>query len=394
MSKLKRFELFPKRFGWYPAVWLIYLSMPLTYALQSSGWRMAAGLLLIMVFIAVYRQLYFVEGRRYRNWLWAQMSVILAIALVVHPSCIFLGLYVPHNMATAGNDRQFHWMWGGFLLMTMLPLAVYRERVSDTDMLFFTPFLALMWISPWAFRSLNKRRELRKELDQANEQIGELVKREERMRIARDLHDTMGHALSLIALKSQLVEKLVMVDPVRAQAEAREIRDASRAALVQVRELVSEMRSWRIDEALAEVRQILGSAEILVTVEEEGLEAGIGGPSGEPADDAVWGGLTDLRQNIVSMCLLEAATNVVKHSKARHCAILIRREPGGLAVRISDDGIGRAGDCPEGNGLKGMAERLGFIEGTMELLQSAAGGGTVLALWVPLPVTGQGRTQE
>ena len=88
-------------------------------------------------------------------------------------------------------------------------------------------------------------------MDQANEQIKELIKREERVRIARDLHDTLGHTLSLITLQSQLVQRLAEKHPERAKAEAKEIEMTSRSALRQVRELVSDMRAITIAEELS-----------------------------------------------------------------------------------------------------------------------------------------------
>jgi two-component system sensor histidine kinase DesK len=104
--------------------------------------------------------------------------------------------------------------------------------------------------------------ELEQELDEANQQIKELVKREERVRIARDLHDTLGHTLSLLTLKSQLVQRTIASDPERARKEAREMETTSRAALKQVRELVSDMKTATIAEELIHIQQILRAADI------------------------------------------------------------------------------------------------------------------------------------
>lgn len=179
-----------------------------------------------------------------------------------------------------------------------------------------------MLVSPFGIKSLGRRKILEKQLDQANEVIEELVKREERMRIARDLHDTMGHTLSLITLKSQLVERLVAKDPERAQAEAREIQRTSRAALRQVRELVSEMRAVTVAEELAEAGKMLRAAEIVLEVQ------------GEVSLEDV----PDLTQNILSLCIKEAVTNIVKHSQATRCRIGIALTEGqcGSPLRITE----------------------------------------------------------
>lgn len=153
------------------------------------------------------------------------------------------------------------------MIMILSVLVLVGRGMEWGSVIFLAPFIIIMLISPFGVRSMNRNQKLEKELDQANEVIKELVKREERMRIARDLHDTLGHTLSLITLKSQLVEKLVTKNTERAQEEAREIQRTSRAALRQVRELVSEMRAISVAEELAEAGEMLRTAEIALEVE-------------------------------------------------------------------------------------------------------------------------------
>lgn len=255
------------------------------------------------------------------------------------------------------------------------------------------PFLVIMLVMPYGIRSMARRQQLEQELDRANEQIKELIKREERMRIARDLHDTLGHTLSLITLKSQLVEKLAAKDAERAQVEAREIQRTSRAALRQVRELVSDMRAITVAEALAEAGEILRAADIALDVE------------GDPRLT----GVSDLTQNIVSLCIKEAVTNIVKHSRATRCAVTIETAPAEVRLQIEDNGIGLSsrkvgsdgvsslpGNSAAGNGLKGMAERLSLIDGTLTVgagslegsdgSEAGSGRGTRLQITIPLIV--------
>jgi two-component system sensor histidine kinase DesK len=222
---------------------------------------------------------------------------------------------------------------------------------------------------------MNRHQKLEKELDQANEVIKELVKREERMRIARDLHDTLGHTLSLITLKSQLVEKLVTKNTERAQEEAREIQRTSRAALRQVRELVSEMRAISVAEELAESGEMLRTAEIGLEVE----------------GDISLEGVSDLTQNILSLCIKEAVTNIVKHSRADKCFIGVAKTAGEVRITVKDNGMGLQngekcnGELSDGNGMKGMAERLSLIDGSLSL-SSEEGQGTTLIVTIPLIV--------
>lgn len=233
------------------------------------------------------------------------------------------------------------------------------------ELIYFVPFLIIMLISPFGIRSMNRRMELEKELDKANKQIEELVKHEERVRIARDLHDTLGHTLSLLTLKSQLVQRLTAVDPERARLEAKEMETTSRAALKQVRELVTDLRAATIAEELIQIK-ILRAAGI--TYQYDG--------------DHDFSKIPPFTQNIVGMCVREAATNVVKHSRETPCSVSINLSFEKMRVVIHDDGMGVIEKTKQfGNGLNGMVERLALIDGSISLSNH---NGAVLEINVPI----------
>lgn len=256
----------------------------------------------------------------------------------------------------------------------MIPIAIgFSQGLQFEDLLFAIPFLMVMIITPFGTRSGRQKKELKKQLVEANEQIKMLIQQEERMRIARDLHDTLGHTLTLITLKSQLVSKLIPRNPTLAATEAKEIEQTSRAALSQVRELVSDMRTITIEEVLAESKHILEAANI-------SLEVDGGATANVPA----------LIQNILSMCIREAITNIVKHSQATACHISFKISSSVINMTIKDNGQG----IPDqqllqlqqgGNGLKGIKERLALIEGHLDLTSTPDGGST-LTISVPLAV--------
>ncbi len=280
----------------------------------------------------------------------------------------FIGLYK--------QEKQFKIALAALIIIILL--AIFKAGLdADFDPLNLTyiiPFMVVMIMMPFANRSHQKRKELQKQLNAANAQIELLIKREERVRIARDLHDTLGHTLSLITLKSQLVEKLVTRDPVRAAAEASEIQLTSRAALQQVRELVSDMRTTTISEELAETEHILQAAHIQLHI-----------------SGAAPSMLPPLMQNIISMCIKESVTNMIKHSAATDCSIRFTLTPSLITVSIEDNGIGlpdNSSDQQYGNGLNGMKERLGLIEGTL-LLENGDSAGCKLTIQVPLTVKTQ-----
>lgn len=375
----KQFRIFPKRFGFFPYIWLFYLVFPVLNLDGYSGYKLMWGVALLLLFLVIYHQLYWAEERTYTAWLGLQMLIIVVLTVVYSPYNMYMGFFTSNFIGWYTDLRRFRRALAIFTAMLIaLALLSLDQMYSTGGLLFMVPFALMMLITPFGIRSMNRRRMLEKELDQANEVIREMVKREERMRIARDLHDTMGHTLSLITLKSQLVERLVVKNPERAQAEAREIQRTSRAALRQVRELVSEMRAVSVAEELAEAAEMLRSAEIALEVE----------------GDAALPGVSDLTQSILSLCIKEGITNIVKHSRADQCRISIVMTPGEVQITLEDNGIGvEAGGSQgterrDGNGMKGMGERLALIDGSLTLAPGP-GGGTRLTVVIPRLVNGK-----
>lgn len=392
--RLGRFEFFPKKYGWFPYIWPIYLILPIVNIRGEHGIKLFIGYAMVALFAVTYRQLYWATGKIFNLWLALQLGLILALCAFYSPYNFYLGFFTSNFIGWYTDHKKFNVAIACFAAVQVLSLLIgYRDLVAS-DLPFLVPFLLIMLVMPYGIRSMARRQHLEQELDRANEQIKELVKREERMRIARDLHDTLGHTLSLITLKSQLVEKLAAKDAERAQAEAREIQRTSRAALRQVRELVSDMRAVTVAEALAEAGEILRAADIAFDVE------------GDPRLT----GVSDLTQNIVSLCINEAVTNIVKHSRATRCAVTIEIAPAEVRLQIEDNGIGLSarnggggdgassppGDSVGGNGLKGMAERLSLIDGALTVgpgslgrpgsPESGSGRGIRLRIAIPLIV--------
>lgn len=340
--------------------------MPIFNVSNEKGWKLLIGYTLILLFLISYRQLFcFPPVKVYVCWLSIQLAIIVILSLWYGPYNLFLGFFPSNFIGWFEHKALFKQaliVFSSVLLGTLLLLFIQGAHIET---LTFLPFVAVMLISPFGIRSMNKRMELEKELDQANEKIKELVKREERVRIARDLHDTLGHTLSLITLQSQLVQRLVEKQPERAIEEAREIEGTSRSALRQVRELVSEMRALTIAEEFIHMEQILEAAGIKFS-QKGGNE---------------FTHLPPLVQNIIAMCLREAGTNIVKHSKAQNCVVHFQQEKGAFSLKIRDDGIGFSENMKVGNGLRGMEERLALLNGQVEYRVDK---GMTLEITVPL----------
>ncbi|OAB42321.1 sensor histidine kinase [Paenibacillus glacialis] len=362
----EKFQLFPEKLGFFPYVWLIYLFLPIINTAQEQGLKLVLGYLMIGVFAISYRQLYFAsEEGSFSYWLATQMVIIFILSYFYNPYNFFMGFFTANFIGYYTNSFKFKVSLGSLAIIVSLPIILNLNSIAPKQYLFFLPFLIIMLMSPFGIRSMNRHQQLELKLDEANEHIKQLVKREERMRIARDLHDTLGHTLSLITLKSQIVDRLITKDPARAQLEAKEIERTSRAALRQVRELVSDMRAVTIAEEMLEVQVILQSADI--TSHFEG--------------DAKLVGIPDLTQNILSLCLREAITNIIKHSRAKNCNVTLEQKNSEVTLIVRDDGIGLKEDHHDGNGLKGMNERLSLIEGSLAV---SSGEGTTYTINIPI----------
>ncbi|HBZ11654.1 MAG TPA: sensor histidine kinase [Bacillus bacterium] len=296
---------------------------------------------------------------------------IVAVALwgaFISPWELSFGFY---PALVIGKYPSYRKITGMTVLMAVLfagSAGFYFLRESNSLYLGWYSILFILFLLPYMVRMIRKSHEIKLRLQHANDEISRLIKNEERQRIARDLHDTLGHTLSLITLKGELVERLIPRNPDQASKEAREVQNISRSVLLQVRELISDMQSIDLDEECQRAAQICESAGISFKLER---------------NDELGGGPPIIR-NILSLCLRECVTNVVKHSGARTCAIRLEEEPGRYILQVRDDGVGIVKENHDrfGSGLLGMKERLLLIEGKLEM---TIGGtkGTKITIIVP-----------
>ena len=183
----------------------------------------------------------------------------------------------------------------------------------------------------------------------------------ERERIARDLHDLLGHTLTVVAVKADLAARLVEVDPARAKIEMQDLQTTARTALADIRSAVTGMRRVALGAELAQARNALAAVDTTLAVT---------GP------DAT---LPALIEETLAMLLREGATNVVRHAKASRCEVVIDVEPHEVRFTLSDDGVG--GAIREGNGIAGMRARVAATGGTLDV---KGGQGTRIEAVLPI----------
>ena len=213
------------------------------------------------------------------------------------------------------------------------------------------------------------------ELRSAREELTRLAVSEERLRFARDLHDLLGHSLSLITLKSELAGRLLPAEPAKAATEVHDIEGVARQALSEVREAVAGYRRPTLDEELIGASEMLEAAGITCRIVNE---AGV---------------LPNAVDAVLAWVVREGTTNVIRHSRARHCRILLAREGEEVYAEITDDGEGYQGESggDAGSGLSGLYERVANLAGHVEAGSQPDGG---FRLHVSLPTTGEAKVSE
>jgi two-component system, NarL family, sensor histidine kinase DesK len=213
--------------------------------------------------------------------------------------------------------------------------------------------------------NIGMREKLRNEaqLRLSHEEVRRLAALAERERIGRDLHDLLGHTLSLVALKSNLASRLIGHDPQAARKEMDEVSGVARDALAQVRRAVSGIRAAGLAAELASARLLLESDGVRFSYE-----------MGEVA-------LSAEQETVLALAVREAVTNIQRHARAVGASVSLQRVDQQISLRIQDDG--RGGAIVPGNGLCGMRERIESLGGRLRV-DAAPGQGTRVEVTLPL----------
>jgi two-component system, NarL family, sensor histidine kinase DesK len=271
---------------------------------------------------------------------WTYMYAFLifpATSILRRPWPILLGLGVLTGVAAAGSGFSFGNSLG--------PVST----------------VCGVGISLLSFRRLSAANQA---LREAREDLARVAVADERVRFARDLHDLLGHSLSVITLKSEVAGRLLPASPDRAAQEVAEIEAVAREALREVRDAVTGYRQATLAVELAGARTALAAAGIAWSEDVAPLE------------------LTAAVENPLAWALREGVTNVIRHSQARTCRLSVGLAEGSATVTVTNDGVGGTRGLVLGNGLRGLSERLELAGGILEV-GPAAGGGYRLRASVP-----------
>ncbi|GAQ58612.1 sensor histidine kinase DesK [Streptomyces acidiscabies] len=349
-----RRDLWRRKVLWI-GIWLVFLSSPVHDLLTGDHTTAgtAGGWLGLGAFVAVYLSLLF---RNMGEAPWPTVRVasligflaVLATVLALTLGSAWLGLYcyVSVSCGIALPLRAAYWAVPGTGALMML--VGLRAGLSDAGDL-----LILVLLIGFAMTGVSQLVRTTIELRRARATVAHLAANEERLRLARDLHDLLGHSLSLITLKSELAGRMLPGHPDKAAAQVADIEQVSRQALVDVREAVTGYRRPRLAAELAGTQVALTAAGVEVRL-----------PVDVPLD-----GVSEDSESALAWALREAITNVVRHSGASRCGVdLVRRQTLDgplLELVVEDNGSGGSPGTP-GNGLTGLTERLEKAGGTLE----------------------------
>ncbi len=355
-------------------LWIIFCFLPFFFIFRKSSYiEISIGITFLMLYFIFYR--FSVNAKNGLVYMWISFEMVINITLTILFGYVYLSIFTAFFIGNIRRPVGFYIMYGLHIGFTVISTG-FGFFVELHLFLSQLPFVVLTILAvvllPLTIYSKNKRENLEGQLETANERIAELIVFEERQRIARDLHDTLGQKLSMIGLKSDLASRLIARDPQQALIEIKDIRQTASIALKEVRELVSDMRTNKFEDELMRISQILKAAEMEFVFE---------------------GDMDSLRvpplvENVLSMCLKEAVTNIVKHSGATKCEIAFHQnfKEVHLIVRDNGQGITKKQALKTGNGLKGMRERLEFINGTFKIESE---NGTTLTVSIPVTITHQ-----
>ncbi|CAM4495959.1 sensor histidine kinase [Paenibacillus xylanexedens] len=363
---------FYKKTGLNLYVWLAFFILPFYFISQYSKlWTMVTGIIIILVFFVCYLLAFITKG--WQVYMWIGLLIAISITMTIAYDYAYFSLFLAFFIGNIKNKAGFFTLYSVNLGASFL--TINYGFINQSSMLvsqFPFVFISLMAsiLLPISTYNKNKTEQLEGQLENANKRLDDLVKMEERQRIARDLHDTLGQKLSLIGLKTDLAKRLLRNNPDQAEVELNDLRQTASTALKEVREMVTTMRGTQLVDELFRAEQILKAASIEFELE--------GNPKLQDT--------SQLNENVIGMCLKEAVTNVVKHSQATVCTIIIKETQSDNILTVRDNGVGlerTRNKDRRGTGILGMKERLEFVNGCLDLRPGADKTGTQLVIQVP-----------
>ncbi len=347
---------------WTSLIYSVFWFITPWYRNTLSGWLWF--ILFYATFLLSYVQISRCEGRKQLVWL----GIMFLLGYLYYPFCksaagefvypVVISIFFLRQVKASTAFFRFVVIAVVQSIGVLLETWLLHHNFDIAENVIF--FIVAVGLSNFAY---SRHMVATDQLQRANDEIEHLAQVAERERIARDLHDLLGHTLTVIVLKSDLANRLFSTQPELAHREIAEVETTARKALAEVRQAVAGYRGDGLPAEITSARRALTTAGVQLTTNIDYVTF-------SPA-------LAD------TLCLVlrEAVTNVIRHAGATACRLDLHRDGDSLIMQIADNGSGELGT--EGNGLRGMRERVTAAGGTLHR-QRSTGGGTELIASLPL----------
>ncbi|MGW2249047.1 sensor histidine kinase [Kitasatospora sp. NPDC001660] len=360
-------------------MWMLYLAYPAGdlvrgghgVGAQVFGWTCLAVFVVAYVMLVIFRSMAGMKPRGCQAIVATMIVLAVAASVGLGESFLTLFIYASVCLAIITPTRHAPRALVGMAVLTAGTGLVVHASADN-----ITTFTLSAFLSGIAMTGMQRLIATMKELREARAAVAHLAASEERLRLARDLHDLLGHSLSLITLKSELAGRFMDAGKDEAaRAQVADIEQVARQSLIDVREAVTGFRRPTLPVELAAARTALAAAQVQLEAAPELVDT--------------WPGLANEESGALAWALREAVTNIVRHGEgATVCTVTADTAWEGSGDRyavleIADDGRG-PGKSKPGNGLSGLEERLSLVGGRLETGPGIRGKGFRLRAVVPL----------
>jgi two-component system sensor histidine kinase DesK len=348
---------------WVGLAYLVFVFLPLLFWPERPAISVWLSVAAVVIFLPMYFSFFRWRGARQR--LLVPAMALLGLGVIwYNPGGNTFIIYAMAMAATVLPVRSA--VLAALAMVVAMSLLFWWRMPTLALAVAYSAMVIVIGVLVMAGILYSRARSRRNaELRLTQDEVARLAAMAERERIGRDLHDLLGHTLSVVALKSELAGRLVDRDPAGAKAQIAEVETVARQALSQVREAVAGIRAAGLQAELAAARLALLSADVRL---DQRLA-----PVAVAAE----------AESALAMAVREAVTNVLRHADASRVDVELGTFDGELRLSISDDG--RGGATTPGTGLSGMRERLAAVGGRLEI-DSPEGEGTRLLITLPRTV--------
>ena len=344
----KLLNLLKRKYGFYLS--LVFFIFPIAYILDGSYPKYV--LFLTILAITSYIGMLYTKNKIliFLEWFYL-IAYISYTTIVFYPMNILFSFYLSNLLVWHFQDKYYTYRTISFFItincLTLYIIANPTLRIGDKIVLFI--FCSMCIITYFSQKYSYERHKLKNERLKHNEHINLLLAENERNRIGRDLHDSIGHTFVMLKLKAELAEKYLEKNNIEAaKKELKEISEISSASMTETRSIINKLKHRSINEELKVVSDIMSMADISLDIKNNMITP--------PSQLVEW---------TITMVLKELTNNVIKHSNASKCNIEINESSNNYIVIISDNGNGF--ESIDGTELSSIRERIKLVNGVIDI---------------------------